>query len=152
MGMPFRLETMCIRRMVPAMMLRPNSGVSWDFHHRRTKFFISHVWSLPKNFLCSVTFFGTKIPMLSASFIDGSPYLFYAKHICHLYSLFAPIKAIVNSILPGWTTHIPIFFAVAVAGIHLTNALSSQKWLYILPSSFTTYWSEFTAWVEGGLS
>ena len=151
--MPFRLETMCIRRMVPATMLRPNSGVSWDFHHRRTKFFISHVWSPPKNILCPVTFFGTKIPMLSVPIIDGSPYLFYVKNICHLYSLLASIKTIVNSILSGWTTHVPIFFAIAVAaGIHLTNALSSEKWLYILPSSFTTYWNEFTAWVGGGLS
>ena len=138
--MPFRLETMCIRRMVPATILRPNSGVSWDFHHRRTKFFISHVWSPPKNILCPVTFFGTKIPMLSAPFIDGSPYLFYAKNICHLYSLLAPIKTIVNSILSGWTTRIPMFFAIAVAEIHLTNALSSQKWLYILPSNFFLEW------------
>ena len=97
-------------------MLRPNLGVSWDFHHRRTKFFISHVWSPPKNILCPVTFFGTKIPMLSAPFIDGSPYLFYAKNICHLYSLLAPIRTIVNSILSGWATRIPIFFAIAVTG------------------------------------
>ena len=39
----YTVETMRIRHMVPATMLRPNSGVSWDFHHRRTKFFISHV-------------------------------------------------------------------------------------------------------------
>ena len=139
--MPFRLETMCIRRMVPATMLRRNSGVSWDFHHRRTKFFISHVWSPPKNILCPVTFFGTKIPMLSASFIDGSPYLFYTKNICHLYSLFAPIKTIVNSILSGWTAHITIFLTITVARIHLTNALNLfQKWLYILPSNFFLEW------------
>ena len=72
-------------------------------------------------------FFGAKISMLSSPFIDGSPYLFYTKNICHLYSLLAPIKAIVNSILPGWTTHIPIFFAVTVAGIHLSNTLSFGK-------------------------
>ena len=35
--------------------------------------------------------------MLSAPFIDGSPYLFYTKNICHLCNLFAPIKTIVNS-------------------------------------------------------
>ena len=140
MGMPFRLETMCIRRMVPAMMLRPNSGVSWDFHHRRTKFFISHVWSLPKNFLCSVTFFGTKILMLSTSFIDGSPYLFYAKHICHLYSLLTPIKAIVNSILSGWAAHITIFLTITVARIHLTKAFSFQKFLCIPPSNCFLEW------------
>ena len=51
----------------------------------------------PENVLCPVTFFGAKISMLSAPFIDGSPYLFYTKNICHLYSLFAPIKTIVNS-------------------------------------------------------
>ena len=106
----------------------------------------------PKEYSMSSYFFGPKKPMLSAPFIDVSPYLFYSKNICHLYSLLAPIKTIVNSILSGWTTHVPIFFAIAVAGIHLTNGLSSQKWLYILPSSFTTYWNEFTAWVEGGLS
>ena len=138
--MLFRWETMCIRRMVPATILRPNSGVSWDFHHRHTKFFISHVWSPPKNILCPVTFFGTKIPMLSAPFIDGSPYLFYVKNICHLYSLLAPIRAIVNSILSGWTTRIPIFFAIAVAEIHLTNALSSEKLLYILRPNFFFEW------------
>ena len=133
--MPFRLETMNIHRMVPATMLRRNSGVSWDFHLRCTKFFISHVWSPPKNISWPVTFFGTKIPMLLAPLIDGSPYLFYAKNICHLYSLLAPIRTIVNSILSGWTTRIPIFFAIAVAEIHLTNALSSQK-MTLYPVSF----------------
>ena len=78
-------------------------------------------------FYVQLLFFGTNIPMLSAPLIDGSPYLFYVKNICHLYSLLAPIKTIVNSILSGWTTHVPIFFAIAVVGIHLTNALSSQK-------------------------
>ena len=78
-------------------------------------------------FYVQLLFFGTKIPMLSAPFIDGSSYLFYTKNICHLYSLLAPIKAIVNSILPGWTTRITMFFVFAVAGIRLTNALSSQK-------------------------
>ena len=78
--------------------------------------------------------------MLSAPLIDGSPYLFHFKNICHLYSLLAPIKTIMNSILSGWTEHVLIFFAIAVAGIHLTNALSSQKWLYILPSSFFLEW------------
>ena len=133
--MSFRLKTMRIRRIVPATMLRPNSGVSWDFHYRRTKFFISHVWSPPKNILCPVTFFGTKIPMLSAPFIDGSPYLFYAKNICHLYSLLAPIRTIVNSILQGWTTRMTMFFVIAVAEIRLTNALSSQK-MTLYPVSF----------------
>ena len=85
--------------------------------------------------MSSYFFFGTKIPMLSAPFIDGSPYLFYAKNICHLYSLLAPIRTIVNSILSGWTTRIPIFFAIAVAEIHLTNALSSQK-MTLYPVSF----------------
>jgi len=41
--MPFRFATWCIRRMVPAMMLRPNSGLSWATHHGRTWFFISHL-------------------------------------------------------------------------------------------------------------
>ena len=45
-----------------------------------------------------------------------------------------------------------MFFIIAVAAIHLTNALNSQKWLYIHPSNFNTYWDEFTVWVEGGLS
>ena len=72
-------------------------------------------------FYVQLLFFGTKIPMLSASFIDGSPYLFYAKHICHLYSLLTPIKAIVNSILSGWAAHITIFLTITVARIHLIN-------------------------------
>ena len=78
-------------------------------------------------FYAQLLFFGTKIPMLSAPLIDGSPYLFHFKNICHLYSLLAPIETIMNSILSGWTEHVPICFAIAVAGIHLTNAHSSQK-------------------------
>ena len=73
--------------------------------------------------------------MLSAPFIDGSPYLFYAKNICHLYSLLAPIRTIVNSILQGWTTRMTMFFVIAVAEIRLTNALSSQK-MTLYPVSF----------------
>ena len=61
------------------------------------------------------------------TFVDGRPHLFYAKSICHLYRLLAPIKTIVNTILSGWATHIPIFFIIAVARIHLTNAFSFQK-------------------------
>ena len=110
---------MCINCMVPATMMRSNSGMSWDFHHRRTKFFMSRVRSLPKHFLCSVTFLGTKTTMLLAPFVACSPYLFYAKNICHLDSLLEPIKNIVNPILLGWKTHITIFFTIVVAGIHL---------------------------------
>ena len=80
--MPFRLETMCIRRMVPATMLRPNSGVSWDFHHRRTKFFISHVWSPPKNILCPVTFFWNQNPHVVGSLHRWQPIPFLCqKHL-----------------------------------------------------------------------
>ena len=131
---------MCIHCMVPATMMRSNSGMSWDFHHRRTKFFMSRVRSLPKHFLCSVTFLGTKTTMLLAPFVACSPYLFYAKNICHLDSLLEPIKNIVNPILLGWKTHITIFFTIVVAAIHITNALSSQKWLYIHPSNFFLEW------------
>ena len=102
-----------------------------------------------KIFYVQLLFFGTKIPMLSAPFIDGSPYLFYAKNICHIYTLLAPIRTIVNSILQGWTTRMTMFFVIAVAEIRLTNALiSSQKNDFIpgiLPSSFNTYCDEFTA-------
>ena len=41
--------------------------------------------------------FWNRNPHVIGSFIDGSTYIFYAKNICHLYSLFAPIKTIVNS-------------------------------------------------------
>ena len=117
-------------------MMRSNSGMSWDFHHRRTKFFMSRVRSLPKHFLCSVTFLGTKTTMLLAPFVACSSYLLYAKIICNLDSLLEPIKNIVNPKLSGWKTHITIFSTIAVTAIHLTNAFRSQKWLYIHPSSF----------------
>ena len=55
--------------------------------------------------------------MLSAPFVDGRPHLFYAKDICHLYSLLAPIKTTVNTILSGWATQLPILFTIAVARI-----------------------------------
>ena len=42
-------------------------------------------------FYVQLLFFGTKIPMLLAPLIDSIPYLFYAKNICHLYSLLAPM-------------------------------------------------------------
>ena len=133
--MPFRLETMCIRRMVPATMLRPNSGVSWDFHHRRTKLFISHVWSPPKNILCPVTFFWNQNPHVVGPLHRWQPIPFLCQNICHLYSLLAPIRTIVNSILQGWTTRMTMFFVIAVAEIRLTNALSSQK-MTLYPVSF----------------
>ena len=78
-------------------------------------------------FYDQLRFFGTKIPMLFTPSVDGRPHLFYAKNICHLYILLGPIKNIVNSILSGWTTHITMFSIIAVAAIHLTNALNSQK-------------------------
>ena len=73
--------------------------------------------------------------MLSAPFIDGSPYLFYVKSICHLYSLLAAIRTIVNSILPGWTTRIAMFFFIAVAGIR-SLMLSVLKKMTLYPVSF----------------
>ena len=70
------------RRMVPATMLRWNSGVSWDFHHRRTKFFISHVWSPPKNILCPVTFFWNQNPHVVGSPHRWQPISFpFQKHL-----------------------------------------------------------------------
>ena len=60
--------------------------------------------------MTSYVFLGTKIPMLFTASVDGSPHLFYAKNI-----------------LSEWTTHITMFYIIAVAAIHLTNALSSQK-------------------------
>ena len=74
--------------------------------------------------------------MLSAPFIDGSPYLFYAKNIRHLYSLLAPIRTIVNSILQGWTTRMTMFFGIAVTEIRLTDALSSSQKMTLYPVSF----------------
>ena len=61
------------------------------------------------------------------------------KHLSSLQLAWAD-KNIVNSILSGWTTHITMFFIIAVATIHLTNALSSQKWLYIQSSNFFLEW------------
>ena len=71
--------------------------------------------------------FYVQLLLLKPNPIDGSLYLFYARNICHLDSLLGPIKNIVNFILSGWTTHITIFFTIAVAAINLTNALSSQN-------------------------
>ena len=123
--MPFRLETMCIQIQ--------------EYHETSTTAARSSsflMYEVPlRIFYVQLLFFGTKIPMLSASFIDGSPYLFYAKNICHLYSLLAPIRTIVNSILQGWTTRMTMFFVIAVAEIRLTNALSSQK-MTLYPVSF----------------
>ena len=97
--MPFRLETMCIQIQ--------------EYHETSTTAARSSsflMYEVPlRIFYVQLLFFGTKIPMLSAPFIDGSPYLFYAKNICHLYSLLAPIKTIVNSILSGWTTYTDLF-------------------------------------------
>ena len=132
-----------VHRKVPATMLRPNSEVSWDFHHRRMKFLISHVCSLPENILCADTFFWNQKSLccqLPSEIWQPISFLQYARNICHLYSLLAPIKTIMNSILSGWTPHIPILFTIAVARIHLINALSFQKWLYIRPSNFSLEW------------
>ena len=77
-------------------------------------------------FYDQLRFFGNQNPYDQ---LDGSPHLFYAKNICHLKALrhsFA-VKNIVNSILSECTTHITMFYIIAVAAIHLTNALSSQK-------------------------
>ena len=79
--------------------------------------------------MTSYVFLGTKIPMLFTASVDGSPHLFYAKNICHLKALrhsFA-VKNIVNSILSECTTHITMFYIIAVAAIHLINALSTQR-------------------------
>ena len=74
--------------------------------------------------------------MLSVPLVYADAYLFHAEHICHLYSLLAPIKTIVNTILSGRTTHITIFLTIAVAQINLPNAFRFQKWLRILPPNF----------------
>ena len=114
--MLLRLDTHCMCHMVPATILRPNSGLSSDFHYRCAKFFLPHVSSLPKNILCPDTFFGTKFPMLLASFIDDCPCYLCRKHH-HVCILHAPIKTIVNIIQSGWTTHISIFFTIGEARI-----------------------------------
>ena len=126
-------------------MLLSNSGMSWDFHHRRTKFFMSRVWSLPKHFLSSVTFLGTKTPMLLAPFVACRP----------------KTSAIFTAFLDRSKTYREFHF-VGMNDTHNDLChhcfsfdkphLSYQKWLYILPSTFNTYWDELTAWVEGGLS
>ena len=125
--MPFRLQTMCNA----GWCQRRCCAETQECHETSTTAARSSsflMYEVPlRIFYVQLLFFGTKIPMLSAPFIDGCPYLFYGKNICHLYSLLAPTRTIVNSILSGWTEHVPIFFAIAVAGIHLTNALSSQK-------------------------
>ena len=45
----------------------------------RSSSFLIHVSSLPINILCPVTLFWTKIPMLSAPFLDGCPHFFMPK-------------------------------------------------------------------------
>ena len=85
------------------------------------------ITSLPKNVLYPVTFFGIKIPMLSAPFVDGYPQLSYAENICHLHSLFAPIQTIINAIVVKWSAHLTIFLTITVARIHFTNAFRFQK-------------------------
>ena len=135
--MSFRLETMYICRMVHAsddtasklrsvVRLSPPQYEVLDFSCMKSPLEIS----------MSSYFFWNQIPMLLTPSIDGSLYLFYARNICHLDSLLGPIQNIVNFILSGWTTHITIFFTIAVAAINLTNALSSQNWLDIPPSNF----------------
>ena len=74
-----------MRRMVPATILLPNSGVSWDFDHRRTKFFISHVSSLPKSILCPVTSFWNQNLHVVGSLRRWAPTPFLCKK--HLPSL-----------------------------------------------------------------
>ena len=135
--MSFHLETMCICRMVHASddtasklrsVVRLSSPPYEVLHFSCMK--------SPLEISMSSYFFWNQIPMLLTPSIDGSLYLFYARNICHLDSLLGPIKNIVNFILSGWTTHITMSFIIAVAAIHLTNALSSHKWLYIPPSNF----------------
>ena len=100
-------------------------------YHRRTKFFISHVSSLLKNVLCPVTFLEPK---------SQWSHLLYAESICHFHSLRGSIETIVSTILSGRTTHIQIFFIIALVWIHLTNAFRFQKWLRIVPSNFFLEW------------
>ena len=133
--MPFRWQTMCNA----GWCQRRCCAETQECHETSTTAARSSsflMYEVPlRIFYVQLLFFGTKIPMLSAPFIDGSPYLFYAKNICHLYSLLAPIRTIVNSILQGWTTRMTMFFVIAVAEIRLTNALSSQK-MTLYPVSF----------------
>ena len=150
--MTFRLETMCIRRMVPATILRPNSGVSWDFHHRRTKFFISHVWSPPKNIL---SYFWNQNPHVVGSLHRWQSIPFLCQK--HLPSLQLACGDQNHRELhsTGMDDTDSDVFLHCCSWNTLTNALSSQKNDFIpgiLPSSFNAYWGEFTAWVEGGLS
>ena len=139
--MPFRLETMWIRRILPATTLRPNSKchetsttatrsssflmyeVSLRIFYGQLPFFLK-----PKSSWCRLLHRWQPIPFLCQ------------KHLRPSLQLACADQTIVNSILSGWTTHIPIFFAIAVARIHLSNALSFQKWLYIPPSNFCLEW------------
>ena len=133
--MPFRLQTMCNA----GWCQRRCCAQTQECHETSTTAARSSsflMYEVPlRIFYVRLLFFGTKIPMLSAPLIDGSPYLFHFKNICHLYSLLAPIRTIVNSILQGWTTRMTMFFVIAVAEIRLTNALSSQK-MTLYPVSF----------------
>ena len=136
--MPFRLQTMCNagwcqrRCCVQTQECHETSTTAV----RNSSFFMYEV-SL-RYFYVQSLFLESEFPCCSIldPFVDGSPYLFYAKNICHLDSLLEPIKNIVNPKLSGWKTHITIFSTIAVTAIHLTNAFRSQKWLYIHPSSF----------------
>ena len=153
--MPFRLETMCTRRMVPATMLRPNSGVSWDFHHRRTKFLISHVWSPPKNILCPVTFFWNQNPHVVGSPHRWQPISFpFQKHLPSLQLACADQNHRELHFVGMDDTDDDVFrHCCSWNTPHQCSYFFSKNDFIpgILPSSFNTYWDEFTTWFEGGL-
>ena len=123
-------------------MIRPNSGVSWVIHHRQMWFFISHqsqvsfriFWHF--ELLC----FEAKSPCWRAPVENGFRDFLNHVHVCHFHGMFPFIKAIMHTILAGGTTHVAIFFAIAIAWIDLTETLQSQKRFVIVPADKLFEW------------
>ena len=70
----------------------------------------------------------------AACLIDDGPNLLNSEYICHLYGLFAPIVAVLNTIYTRRTIHVALFLTVAVARIDLAQSIRFEKRFGIFPS------------------
>ena len=126
---------MCIHCMVPVTMLRSNSGMSWDFHHDRTKFFISHVWSPLRIFYVQLLFLEPKSRCYQL--------LHRWQHIPFLCQKHLPSLQLTCA-----DQNHRELLSVGMDNTHLIAvAWKTAK----CGMAFSAHGDEFTAWLEGGL-
>ena len=65
--------------------------------------------------------------------VNVSPDLLNSVYVCHFHSLFSFVITAIHTILAGGTTHIAVFFSIAIAWIDLTKTFRSQKLIGIVP-------------------